>query len=100
MQLDNFKRRMIVIGIGLVFILFGAAQGIFKFKMNPEVVNEGSFILMMIAAWLLFSNRRNAANPNQEKPTETAAIEESPGESAPESPVSKDNGTENAATKE
>lgn len=81
-HLDDFKRRMIVMGIAIVLILMGAVQGIFKIKMNQEVLNQVSFVLMMIAAAVLFSGR-NAAKTNETKNPETSLAEETPHDGTP-----------------
>ena len=86
MQLDDKKRRLIVIGIALLLILMGAIQGLFKIKLDRKIVDEISFLLMMIAAWLLLSGRKTgkSANPAPKeepnpKPENSSEEMDSPG---------------------
>lgn len=68
MKLDDKKRRLIVIGIALLMIISGLIQGIFKLKIDPRITNEVSFILMMAAAFFLFSGRKFGKDKEPEKP--------------------------------
>lgn len=79
-RLTDVQKRMIVLGIGLLMVLFGVVQAVFKldiFIKYRRVIDEVSFVLMMIAAVLLFS--KNKPKPAPEAPKEAgepAKIEE------------------------
>lgn len=71
-KLTDFQRRMIVLGVGLLIILFGTIQAIFKFDIfikHKRIVDDSIFILMMLAAVVLFGKRR--PQPEPEAPSET-----------------------------
>jgi intracellular septation protein A len=75
-KLTAFQKRMIVVGIGLLIILFGALQATFKldiFIKYKRVVDDVIFILMVFAAMLLFSNRKTRSEP--EAPNEAVEPE-------------------------
>jgi uncharacterized membrane protein YwzB len=75
-KLTAFQKRMIVVGIGLLIILFGALQATFKFDIfikYKRVVDDIIFILMVFAAMLLFSNRK--IRPEPEAPKEASTPE-------------------------
>lgn len=75
-KLTAFQKRMIVVGIGLLIILFGALQATFKFDIfikYKRVVDDIIFILMVLAAMLLFSNRKT--RPESEAPKEAISPE-------------------------
>lgn len=70
MHLTDFQRRMIVLGIGLVLILFGVAQGLFKFDINFKIADQATYILMLVAFMLLFSGRKKKKTGEEEKKPE------------------------------
>lgn len=75
-KLTDFQRRMIVLGVALILILFGAVQAIFKFQIfikYKRIVDDGAFILMMLAAAVLFSKRKS--QPESQGPKEASAPE-------------------------
>lgn len=75
-RLTDLQKRLIVLGIGLLLILFGAVQGIFKldiFVKHKRIVDDVTLILMMLAAILLFSKRK--PQPEPESPKEAIASE-------------------------
>jgi len=57
MKLERKHKNWIVIGIGLVFILFGLVQVVFKLDISKNVSDRISFVLMMIALIVFMSNR-------------------------------------------
>lgn len=66
-KLTDAQKRMIVIGIGLLMVLFGLMQVIFKFEIVDKykpMIDNFFVILLFFAAILLFSNRRK---PEQKK---------------------------------
>jgi small neutral amino acid transporter SnatA (MarC family) len=67
MNLTDSQRRMIVLGIALLFILVGVAQGLFKININKDIVEHGSFILMFTAFVLLFSGKKPKKEEEEEK---------------------------------
>jgi hypothetical protein len=74
-KLSDNQKRMIVVGVGLVMILFGLMQAIFKFEFvnkYKSFVDDFFFVLMIFAAMLLFSIWRK---PKQEQ-EEPKKIEE------------------------
>lgn len=69
-KLTAFQKRMIVLGIGFLIILFGALQATFKFDIfikYKRIVDDVIFILMVFAAMLLFSNRKTRPEPEAPK---------------------------------
>lgn len=73
-KLTDFQRRMIVLGVGLLIILFGTIQAIFKFDIfikHKRIVDDSIFILMMLAAVVLFGKRRPQPEPEAKKTEET-----------------------------
>ena len=90
-KLTDKQKRLIVLGIGLLMILSGVAQGVFKwdfFVKYKRIIDEASFILMMIAAVLLFSKSKPKPEPEPKAPKEAGEpqrIEESVNEQTNES---------------
>ncbi len=75
-KLTDAQKRMIVLGIGLAIVILGLIQGITKaefFTKYKEVINEVTFVAMMIAAVLLFSIKRKQQTEEQ---AEQSKIEE------------------------
>jgi uncharacterized membrane protein YfcA len=87
-KLTDFQKRMIVVGIGVLMILLGAVQAIWKPALlinNKKVIDEVTFILMLLAAVLLFSKKKPKPEPEkkegEEGQPEPAKLEEqTPGE--------------------
>lgn len=71
-RLTDFQKRMIVLGIAAFMILLGVAQALIKtdfFTKHKQLIDEGTFILMLIAAVLLFS--KSKPKPEDSKPTDS-----------------------------
>jgi hypothetical protein len=69
-KLTDKQKRLIVLGIGLLMVLSGVVQGVFKwdfFVKYRRIVDEVSFVLMMIAAVLLFSKSKPKPEPEPSK---------------------------------
>ena len=84
-KLTDSQKRWIVLGIGLLMVLLGVVQAVFKidfFTKYRKLIDEGSFILMMIAAVLLFSIKRK---PKQESETPENQAKPEKLEAEPES---------------
>lgn len=58
MNLTDLQRRLIVIGIAIIFILMGVAQAVFKFDSNHWLIKDLSLILMAGAAMILLGGRK------------------------------------------
>jgi len=73
MNLTPVKRRLIVIGIASLFIIYGFAGMIFKFHPDEKIINEIGFVLMAGAAIILFGgrNKGSAKNEKSEDPNDT-----------------------------
>jgi hypothetical protein len=88
-KLTDKQKRLIVLGIGLLIILLGVVQAIFKsdiFVRYKRIFDEATFILMMIAAVLLFSKSKPKPEPESSKETgEPEQIAENADEQAKES---------------
>lgn len=70
-RLTDFQKRMIVIGIAAFMILLGVAQALIKtdfFTQHKRLIDEVTFVLMLIAAVLLFS--KNKPKPEEPKPAD------------------------------
>lgn len=69
-KLTDFQRRMIVLGVAILLILFGTVQAIFKFEIfvkYKRIVDDATFILMMLAAVVLFGKRKPQPEPEGSK---------------------------------
>jgi hypothetical protein len=80
-KLTDFQKRMIVLGVGFFIVLLGLVQAIFKPQIlitYKKIIDEGTFILMMLAAMLLFSikRKRKPEPENQNQITEQVNPEE------------------------
>jgi hypothetical protein len=85
-RLTDFQKRMIVLGIAAFMILLGVAQAFIKtdfFTKHKQLIDEGTFILMLLAAVLLFSKKK--PKPEDSKPADN---EKPAGET--EKPVEQD----------
>ncbi|HBF39828.1 MAG TPA: hypothetical protein DDW50_21265 [Firmicutes bacterium] len=70
-RLTDFQKRMIVLGIAAFMILLGVAQALIKtdfFTKHKQLMDEGTFILMLIAAVLLFSKKKS--KPDTQNPSD------------------------------
>jgi hypothetical protein len=79
-KLTDVQKRLIVLGIGVLIILAGLVQAIFKldiFVKYKKVIDEGTFVLMIIAFALLFSKSKpKPAAEAQNQVTEQVKVEE------------------------
>ena len=69
-KLTDFQKRMFVLGVGVLMVLIGMIQAIFKppFLITyRKMINEVTFILMMVAAMLLFSIKRKPASEPEDQ---------------------------------
>ena len=64
MQLKRNHKRIIVLGIAVLLILYGLLDWIFKFNINPSTVNNVTYVLMIVAFILLFSKPKNKNTDN------------------------------------
>jgi hypothetical protein len=75
-RLTDVQKRLIVLGIGLLLILFGAVQAVFKldfFIKHKKIFDEITFVLMLVAAVLLFAKKK----PKPESQEADKAVESS-----------------------
>ena len=70
MKIRMTKRHMIVLGIAFILIGLGLVQAITGWEINRKVMDQLSFVLLLAAAFVLFSGRRKrteeAAKDQQE----------------------------------
>lgn len=66
MKLERKQRQLIVLVIGLVIIVFGLLQIIFKFDINRKIVDDVTTVLFIGAAALLFTGRKKKDAPEPE----------------------------------
>ena len=67
----NLKRNQIfALAIAFIFIFYGLTQAIFQFNVNKKIVDDISFILLIIAAGLIFSGRKKKGNNDTGNKTE------------------------------
>jgi|AGTN01.2.fsa_nt_gi hypothetical protein len=64
MRLERKHRQRIVLGMGAIILLFGLLQAILKFDIDSKVIDEVAFILMIIAAALLFIGDKKKSEDN------------------------------------
>lgn len=55
MRLERKHRQLIVLGLGVIMIIFGLLQAIVKFEIDNKIIDEVAFVFMIIAAALLFA---------------------------------------------
>ena len=67
MNLDRKTKRIIILVIAGVFILFGIAATYFKLKIDPRVLSYSSFALFIFCAYLLFSKDRKPEDKDNNK---------------------------------
>jgi len=65
MKIDYKLSRIIVLGIGALFVLFGISQALFKFEVDKKIIENVSFILMMIAVLVFLNGRKNRKKPEE-----------------------------------
>lgn len=78
MQFIRKNKTIIVLGIGVLFILYGILDWIFKFKVSQQTVNNVGMLLMIAAFGLLYSGRKPKQNSSDE--TEMNSIQETTNE--------------------
>jgi glucan phosphoethanolaminetransferase (alkaline phosphatase superfamily) len=87
-KLTDNQKRLIALGVGILMVLLGVVQAIFKPPFlinNRKIVDEGTFILMMVAAMLLFSIKRKPKPvPEEQKKIEEQVKPEELTENQPE----------------
>jgi hypothetical protein len=77
MKLTRSQKRLIVLGIGILFIGFGILQAFFKFKVNQPVVDWVSFFLLVGAMMLLFGkDQSQPAKPENHPPDQSVSQED------------------------
>lgn len=82
MKLHYRHRRFIALAIGLIIVIFGLLQLLFKFTVNQKVADEVIMVLFILAFALLFSGRSKKAGGAGEK--EQAGAQD--GQAGSESP--------------
>ena len=76
----NLKRNQIfALAIAFIFIFYGLTQAIFQFNVNKKIVDDISFILLIIAAGLIFSGRKKKGNNDTGNKTEDKTEDEIEG---------------------
>jgi len=61
MKISSKQRTLIIAGIGTVFIVLGLLQGLFGIKINEKIMDQVSFVLMILAIYLFFNGRKGIA---------------------------------------
>ncbi len=64
MRLERKHRRLIVLGLGVIMIIFGLLQAIVKFEIDNKIIDEVAFVFMIIAAALLFARDKKKDEDN------------------------------------
>lgn len=72
MQLKRNQKRIIVLGIAVLLILYGLLDWIFKFNINSSTVNNATTVLMIVAFILLFSKPKNKNTDHTPTPTDSS----------------------------
>ncbi|HNX57692.1 MAG TPA: hypothetical protein PKK43_01230 [Spirochaetota bacterium] len=67
MNISPFVRRIVILCIGLLLILYGVIELIFKINLDPNIVNRVATMLMIAALLVLFVGRRNDRKNEQDK---------------------------------
>ncbi len=70
------RRHWIAIGIGMIFIISGLLQGIFDLDVSKGPIKDISFILLMAAAFLLYSGRKKKSNEDTADKHESGAVKD------------------------
>lgn len=66
MELKHKHRQLIALGIGLLFIIFGLFQAVFGLKVDKKISDEVSFVLFLVAGYLLLSGRNKKSTTKEE----------------------------------
>lgn len=78
-KLTDSQKRIIIVGIAIALIIFGAVQGIFKFKIIDQykaVIDQVTFVLMLGAAFLFFNIKRGNQKEEEEASKESEPMDE------------------------
>ena len=67
MNISPFVRRIVILCIGLLLILYGVIELVFKINLNPNIVNRVETMLMIAALLVLFVGRKNDKKEEEEK---------------------------------
>lgn len=70
MNIPRKYQLMVVVGIALLFLLYGVSGLIFKFEVDKKIENNVSFVLMMIAAVILLVGKKKKKDINNETANE------------------------------
>ena len=70
MKINLKRNQFFALAIAFIFIFYGLAQAIFQFNVNKRIVDDTSFILLIIAAGLIFSGRKKKGNNDTGNKTE------------------------------
>jgi high-affinity Fe2+/Pb2+ permease len=73
MRIKLRRNQIFALVIAFFFIFYGIAQAIFQFNVNKKLVDNVSFILLIIAAGLIFSGRKKKSNNDSQNITEDKA---------------------------
>ncbi|MDD3839962.1 MAG: hypothetical protein PHP06_05245 [Clostridia bacterium] len=75
MKISEKTRIIILLSIGIIFILMGLVQAIFDFEIDKKISDNISFILMIAALFVFFSNKKR--KPEQEQQEDEGQEEQS-----------------------
>ncbi len=67
MNISPFVRRIVILCIGLLLILYGIIELVFKINLDPNIVNRVATMLMIAALLVLFVGRKNDKKNEEEK---------------------------------
>jgi len=65
MKLKRKQKLTIILGIAVLFIIYGLLDMTFKFNISKKIVDNVSMVLMIAAFGLLFSDRAKKVDPAQ-----------------------------------
>lgn len=67
MNITPFVRRIVILCIGLLLILYGVIELVFKINLDQNIVNRVATMLMIAALLVLFVGRKNDRKDEEEK---------------------------------
>ncbi len=76
MKLTDIQRKLILVAIGLIYIILGVVQGVFKVKIEQNIINQIAFVLLAVALWLFFGKSNSARNQKQENNAPVEPLED------------------------
>ena len=76
MKLTDIQRKLILVAIGLIYIILGVVQGVFKVKIEQNIINQIAFVLLAVALWLFFGKPNSARNQKQENNAPVEPLED------------------------